>query len=304
MRTKAFLLVPVSVLSLSSAVHPQDSGAIRAETRCVLEQASPEARELWRRLILATGGGEERAPIHAFHLVADGLRRDGVRTNEVQFDYRYLAPDCIRFALDGNSETGRCGTGARDYWVRTKEGVTPLVGRDYASDREQVKRMHAIARNFVALSDPANLRVERLELLPGPPADLEPTMQRVARRMPWLRIASPDFALFTDQVAEGGTRSFLVDLALQIDGEERDLPRYAIVREAPREGVEAARPMFIRLDGYRLEDDFRIPMRIFVHDLDPGLEQAVFSARASQEVYVIEADLRPAYTVEDFRPTE
>ncbi len=295
------LLVPPSLFAQDA---PDGDGST---TEAVVAAAAPAAREAWQHLLRASQVSDpaERAPISAFTLRANALRREGVQTNETEFDVAYLAPDCVRFALPSGQRTGRFGPKARDYWVQTKDGaVQKLVGRDYAEDRRQVKEMHAIARNFVALSDPATLRVTHLELMSAPPDDLPGPLARASSRLVWLRIGSPDFALFTDQVAEegGAPPGFVAELGLQTAGEAAGLPRYAVVREEPRAGVQPLRPLFVRLDRYQEIDGFRVPTWLFVHTLDDTLARAVFGAKPAQEVYVLGLELRPELTAADFRP--
>jgi len=297
-----FCLLPVRA---QEGAPPTDAART---THDAIASASPEARAAWQRLTTAAGtAGAERAAIGAFSLRADARTRSGVQTNEVEFDYRYLAPDCIRFKLPDGKETGRHGKRQSDYWVRTSEGVVKLVGSDYATDRKSVRDMHALARNFVALSDPSALTITRLNVLAAAPADLEPGLRKRSQRMTWISVASPDFALFTDTLSEEGgpRRSFVVDLALQIAGPAVDLPRYAIIREEPSEralGAPRTPPMLLRLDGFFEANGFRIPKDIQVFGYDPKQRPAMFANKPSQEVTVIEANLRPPLTTADFQP--
>ncbi len=307
MKTSLLLVLLASSAHAAPAQDPVRDPAVDQAAPTPQPAGTPEALETWARLESASTGGVRQDPITAFRLRAELRLREGVQSNDLDsFEVSYLAPDCIRFLLDRSSETGRFGRKAREHWVRTKEGVTTLAGRDYAPDRKQIQEMHAIARNFVALSSPALLRVEKLELLPAPPADLSEVLQRGADRMPWLRVTSPDFALFTDQVSlQGGTPEtaprFVVDIGLHRRGKAEDLPRYAIIRELPSEGRVPGRPMLIQLDRYEETSGFRIPKRILVHALGRGVD-ARFADTPSQEVDVLEADLRAPLTVDDFKP--
>ena len=134
-------------------------------------------------------------PITAFRLEADVLTRQGAQTNETEVDYRYLAPDCIRFLLPNRLETGRFGPGREDYWLKDKEEIVVLAGRDYVQDRRQVDEMLALARNYVALSDPGRLNLRRLELASAAPKDLPASLQAAGKKLTWISVASSDFAL-------------------------------------------------------------------------------------------------------------
>ena len=133
------------------------------------------------------------------------LTREGVQTNETEdVEYRYLAPDCVRFRLPSRREVGRSGLAQRDYWLLDGDELVELVGREYEEDRRQIQEMHAVARNFVALSDPGRLRITRLETLADPPPDVAPRLEPKERKLEWLRVASPDFALLRRDAAAPG----------------------------------------------------------------------------------------------------
>src|SRR6185503_4475747 len=99
---------------------------------------------------------------------ADVLTRQGVQTNEGKVDYRYLAPDCMRFVLPSKNETGRFGPAPEQYWLREGEEVVTLAGREYKEDRRQVDDMIALAKNYVALSNPARITLTKIELMGAP----------------------------------------------------------------------------------------------------------------------------------------
>ncbi|HED66992.1 MAG TPA: hypothetical protein ENJ09_15730 [Planctomycetes bacterium] len=280
----------------------QDSAA-QPETRTALEAASPAAREAWARFVHAArpDGGTE--PIQSFRLHAEGLRRDGVQTNETKFDYSYLAPDCIRFALPDGNETGRRGRRQRDYWKLAKNGVTRLVGRDFAQDRRLVEQMHTLARNFTSLASPNALRIQSLSLLDAPPPELWPKLRRQTRRLTWISITSPDFALFLrDAAEERGHPLYRVDIALGDQEPDRDLPRYAVIRELPSEGRPPAPPLLVALKDYIESDSIPFPTTILAYALEESDVGAVFSELPIQEVYILEASLSPDLTVADFDP--
>ena len=77
--------------------------------------------------------------------------------------YSFLAPDCIRFRISRDTELGRFGRKKADYWMRTKDGLLTLQSKDYKADRESIRDMGALARNYIALSDPKRLRLKKLE---------------------------------------------------------------------------------------------------------------------------------------------
>ncbi len=269
-----------------------------------LPAASPAdaAHDVWTRFLAAsaTRGG---APISAFSLRAEVLTRQGVQTNETKVDYRYLAPDCIRFLLASGRETGRSGPKQRDYWLKDLDEVVNLSGAEYEEDRRLIDRMHAIARNFVALSDPSRIRIEHCELLAEPPRDLAGDLAGATKKLSWLRVASPDFALLPRPGEDAPSSGlFTVDLALMESGKDAGLPRFAIIREETRASGAGAPPMLLHLDRFEERGGFRIPMQILVHEIDQESRPPVFSSPAGQEIYILEADLRATFSIDDFRP--
>lgn len=259
--------------------------------------ASPEARALWERLCAATKSSAP-GPITAFRLKAEVLQRQGAGTNELDIDYRYLAPDCIRFALPGRRETGRSGMGREDYWLKDGEEVVVLAGRDYAPDRRQVDEMHALARNYVALSDPSRLALRRLELLPAPPRDLPPNLVERARKLAWLVVASPDFAL----VRRDGEPAKDALYVVEIGAAESGLPELVVIREEPRpaRAGDVIAPLLVELGNYREVSGFRIPNKLLVRAQRE--DRRAFVESPSQEIYVTEVDLAPKLARADFQP--
>ena len=303
MTSSAFLLL--ASMWLSAAQEPsqdnvQEPGQDAPPAQvAATSEADPAARAAWQSFLDATRGDAPSQPITAFSLQASVLTRAGVQTNEMSVDYRFLEPECIRFLLPNQREVGRFGAKQREYWLRDRDELVVLSGRDYTEDRRQIDEMFSIARNFVALSDPARLSITSLELLAKPPADLSKKIQRESAKLRWLRATSPDFALMRND----GTRAsegtlYVIDLALQPSGEAR----FVIVRERPAPGQPVAEPMLIRMDDFRGQNGFRIPYQFFVYRLDPSALPLVFGSKPAQEIYLTKADLRATLAVEDFQP--
>ena len=306
------LLAPFPTLPAPAAAQEPASPAQDVDegpsTAAVIAAANPEARVRWERLVAASRGNQvTEGPITAFVLRADVLIREGVKRNEAKVDYQFLAPHYIRFMLPSKRETGRGpGVGQSGYWLKDGEQVIYLAGRENREDRRMVDEMVAIARNFIALSDPARLALTRLELMAAPPTGLPKAMERMARKnVDWIRVASKDFGLLADHVElePDGPRDFLVDLGID---RGNDLPLFAIIREAKgrtKDGVALpANPMLVHLGNWERRNGFQVPRAIRVHRLDPGHGNAAFAELAAQDIVVLEANLRPALTPEDFAP--
>lgn len=292
-----FLLHLGTLLGLASLAAPaaQDEPA---PAQAAAAAAADPARELFDRLVTASGHAG-RAPLTAFHLRADVLARSGVQSNETHIDYRWLAPDCVRFMLPSRNETGRWGRRKDQYWLSSEDGVLELVGREYAEDRRQVDDMAALATNYVALSDPSRLDLRSLERLDRGPANLPGQYAKEARGLVWLDLVSPDFALV--QRSEGGPAAELFRVSLGL-GEDA-LPRLALIRPQPGDGGPPwpGDALLVAFQNYQEAGGFRIPFTMLVHGPDPDRPTRFLKAPA-QEIWVTEADLRPSYTVEDFKP--
>jgi hypothetical protein len=256
----------------------------------------PEARPraLWERVCAATASAA-REPVKAFVLEADVLNRSGVQSNQLRIDFAYLAPDCVRFMLPSKNETGRFGPQPEQYWLRSDKEVVTLAGREYTEDRRKVDDMLALARNYVALSSPARLRVEGLTLPAAPPADLGVELGKRTKKLTWLAFDSPDFALVRGEGAREAPATYHIELGIREDG----LPAVAIVRERENAAVE---PLLVEFSKYEERDGFHLPLVLLVHVLDRAQVPASFAALPAQEVYVTSATLRPVLSVGDFKP--
>lgn len=293
-------LAACRLAGLTVPEHPPQSSqeAAHGEARDEVA-ATPEA--LWAA-VCAASGPASREPLQAFQLQAEVRTRSGVQTNEARIEYRYLAPDCIRFMLPSKNETGRFGPAPEHYWLRTGERVVALAGREFKEDRRAVDDMLALAKNYVALSNPARLNLEGLERPTAPPADLGPELAKKLRKLTWLAFESPDFALVKREAtgeAKNGAAPESTLYRIELGLREDHLPAVAIVREPGKAGAD---PLLVMFSRYEASDDFRLPFVLLVHVLDRSESPARFAEKPSQEVYVTSASLRPKLSVADFQP--
>ena len=266
------------------------------ETSSAPASATPvdEARLEWERVCTASGD-PAREPLKAFQFQADVRTRNGAQVNDARIDLRYLAPDCIRFVLPSRNETGRFGPAPEQYWVQTPDAVVVLAGREYKEDRRKVEDMLSLARNYVALSNPARLNILALELMAAPPADLGEPLAKRFRKLRWLALESPDFALLRDEMGRQKQAVYRVELGLNVD----HLPAVAIVRERGRPETE---PLLVEFSQYQAQDGYKLPFQLRAYALDRRQRPPVFQEEAAQEVYVTSASLRPKLSVADFQP--
>ncbi len=285
------LLLALFTFAPAAPAHRAQAAAAQSES---VPGASAEARALWER-VCAASGDASREPLRAFQFRAEVQMRSGVQRNEAKIDLRYLAPDCIRFLLPSGNETGRSGPAPEQYWMQTSESVVVLAGREYKEDRKAVDDMLALARNYVALSNPARLNLLGLELPSAGPADLGTELSKRFKKLRWLVLESSDFALLRGELAREAPVVYRVELGLREDA----LPAVAIVRER---GKPATDPLLVEFSEYREEDAFKLPFQLRVHALERAQVPPAFAEKAAQEVYVTSAVLRPALTVADFQP--
>lgn len=293
------LLLPALPGTVLQEPAPSGEGATQAAPPAL----APEALAVWRSFVDAARSPSATEPVHAFELAAHVRTRQGVQTNELEVVYRFLEPHFIRFRLPGDRETGR-GPGARGgFWLRDGEEVVQLAGREYTEDRDQVLRMASLARNFLALTDPERIRLERAELLERPDFTLpDAPLRRLARRLTWVRVASPSFALAEAMMDGRQDVVYRVDLGLDRDSH---LPALVAIRADDLDGLGPAgmpTPLLIHLEDYRGRSGFVVPHLLLVYEAERLAPAPVFGERPAQEIAVTRVDLRPELTPEDFLP--
>jgi len=290
----------------------------------VVAQADPRAAAAWRRMLAsgrATPEATDQPPPRAFRLQANVVTKDGANTNQLDVDYRYLGPNHVRFLLPSGRETGRgTGRGLSAYWLLDGGEVHRLDTRENKEDRRQVNEMIALARNFLALTDPERIRLTRLELLQGAPFDLpRPVAAGIAREIRraaeagqdpapsviWIRLSSPDFDLVQRSgEARDARRDQLVSLAIGPEG----LPLAAVVQDPSALG----RPLtpdaaLLSLSRWGVNDGFRVPYRILIYRPEPASPTAgglAFGADAVQDIALTQVQLRPDFVPTDFDPQQ
>lgn len=282
---------------------PLEPGALPAD-------ASKEARAAWLAAVERSAQGDA---VRSFRLHFYLRQRSAgqLQTNDLELDFSYLVPGLLRAEL----ETGRTHLRgpAGDFLIDGKE-LVPLVGREGAEDRKQIEEMASLARNFVALSNPRNLRIRDLAILPTAPASLAGHARSVGAGLDWLRVSSPDFFLpaAAPGIPAASETIYTVDLGL--DPVSHTI-RYALVREELLGDGPLAPPLLVRLDQHADRDGFWVPHRIELYALEgtalgeiapAGVPAsgARFAARATSELTLKRSrgSLRAGLSPDDFRP--
>lgn len=289
--------------------NPIEPGVLPANT-------APEAAEAWRRVTGATGfTGDLPGFDLRFHLILRQKELD----NELDARLSFLKPNYVRAQLESGRSHLRGPEG--DFLIDGDE-VVRLVGREGAEDKKQLDRTAALARNFLGLVDPTELRILDLVHLDGPPAGLPEDLKlrlvsglqadgnaaRLGARLRWLSLRSPDFEL--ESGAPGGTpivRSCLIgyhpetfDVELAVLQRDRDAKPRAVVDRESRDTLIVV----MGRHALRESDGVRVPRWIGVFDVVDPLT-GTYRTRPASELILVDygaGGFRTALTPADFLP--
>jgi hypothetical protein len=258
------------------------------------EGAGPEERVLWQQLCRAAlPPNTTRVPLTGFDLVLDAQIRNATnQSNEAQsLRYRFQVPDRVRAMTEHGKELLHGPKGDFILDPARKEVVPLAVGREGEQDRRQLSEIQDLARNFLALSDPAALRIAELKLGSVDPQLLPEKLRASATGLVWLEILSPDFRL---QGASGMVR---VKLGLRRD---KGLPDLCLVGP-DKPGPGAAPTTLIQALDYREKQGLVVPHQLALYSFDePGRR---FQPQPALEVWLKrESDLRPNFAPATFEP--
>ncbi|MCB9909358.1 MAG: hypothetical protein H6829_03715 [Planctomycetes bacterium] len=181
------------------------------------EGTSPEAIARWNQVLRSSRVGNTAAavePIQAFDLAFDAEVRSDVDAasnhEDVRFQFLDAAGGCLLAQFE---RSGRLSLrGPKGDYLYDGKTWSRLESREDKESRRELDRWVTIARNFVALTRPAAIRLVDLQsLTPTPPAEgslrLEfgagryvflPRIELMeeAKALRWLEVTSPDFRLF------------------------------------------------------------------------------------------------------------
>jgi hypothetical protein len=284
-------------------------------------ETSAETRELWALLVAAlrpiAAADKPITAITAFDLTIQARvmsAKDGgtPQRNDGDLRYKFLSPGFVRTThMDSGVERMR-GPDGDWLWDAKKGDLIALSGREYAQDRRELSQTLSIARNYIALCDPARLRIAKLERMSAPPSGLPQLEAYAAKKsavplaasLVWIAITSPDF-----QVVEAVTSNAAPMFKAQIGLDHKThLPLLAticqdengamVVETAVLVDFKTTETNYARLDG-RL-----VPTYFSVHD--PLLPSSPFAVQPTPRVDVVvkteSSRLSPKLTAADFRP--
>lgn len=287
------------------------------------QDASPAARECWSKLVAAlkpvpvegAGGGGEAA-IDAFDLwidtrVTSESEQGGKQTNDLKMRYRYLGPGFVRTTmLDSRVDRLRGPDG--DWLLDPAKGdAIELRGQDFAQDRRELGQTLSIARNYLALAEPARLRIATLEMLSGPPAGLpslpkdkvrKDTALPRAAELTWIALTSPDFQVVE---ARKSKQALMYRVQLGLDPKTH-LPLLATIWQDEAGTMVAEGAVLVDLiesKHFRPLDGRTVPGWFNVYDARLPSSPFVFQDAPRASVFVKPGStLRPKLTADDFRP--
>ncbi len=180
-------------------------------------------------------------------------------------------------------------------------------------DKDDVKQMDdavVVARNFLALTNPATLRIARLALLPAAPAGIPKPFAERAQPLSWLEVHSPDFRLSRSIGAAGANALYRVQLGLD---PKSSLPVLALIYDAAPDANASARlgpgTLFLELRDWITESGYKLPKQIDTYEMEtpgaaapPGSVPIGFRREPTTSVVLKRARINPPLTVDSFRP--
>ena len=249
-----------------------------------------------------------------FHL---RVRPDEIQSNDLTAHYQFLSPGFVRATLESGREHLRGPKG--DYLIDGEESFK-LVGREAAEDKKQIDEAVGVARNFLALTDPARLKPS--SILPGasPEGLLPLELHERARGLNWINITTDGFHLLssTKELPPGARRT--QQALLGISGESPTLELAVVLEETfGADGIRVQEPQHILLDLQATTplDSFQVPRHLRVHQLVPKQPEAkqpetkqpetkqpetLFRAKPTYELWLRGGTLRPEFGADAFLP--
>ena len=239
-------------------------------------------------------------PITALDLQLGVLTRGDGSNIEIKPRVRWMAPNFIRIQLSSGQEQAR---GADGDWLAEKEEVIRLVGRGYVEDRRLTDEYLTLIQNFVALTHPKSMKVEKLELVTKLPFEFPRrhvlNLARDRKNITWLRFESS--ALQLAGVKTWGGAPLPKQRVHVAVNTTNDLPIMAYVES----GDGQAAPLLLGLSNTKLLSDLRVPHRIHVYPVLPGgpssQHRALIGEDPSQQLDILSGTIRARLSAKDFQ---
>ena len=259
--------------------------------------ATATAREAWQRLVAASLGADgERKPLEAFDLVLDVVfKRDQRGTNDVpRMRYRFAKPGWVRITTRNERELVRGPDGDWLIDARRNEKTKLDLGRANAEDRRQLDEMQRIGRNFLALGDPASLRIASLREIAAPELAL-PAGVRPADDLAWLELSTPDF-----RASAGDTDAAAPPARVRLGIDRATSHVLLALLDEPGRPTPTT---LIALEKHERIDGLLVPRHLRVFEPQPAPGPLAFQREPTSDVWLIEKEtkLRAQLSADDFR---
>jgi hypothetical protein len=263
---------------------------------------APEAQARWDALVAAAFPGGTAERLTSFDLDCWGtVYTGGNQTNDFEARIRFLEPGYVRRTMTQSGREQMRGP-AGDFLVAKDGRGVPLQGREFREDKKELDRTVAVARTFLALTDPERLTIAGLELSATPPTSLPQAFAERANALEWLVLRSPDFYLADPagapaQAAAEARPLYRVQLGLD---RGTHLPELVVVqRDAP--GLVGSAQL-VQLKKYETLDGHRVPFEVRTYDPDLATSPWRFAARPSSLLGLNAGSLKPGLKADDFAP--
>ncbi|MCC6407192.1 MAG: hypothetical protein IT453_08500 [Planctomycetes bacterium] len=273
--------------------------------------ASAEAKELFAKLVAATHVDPNAPSPSGFDLTFQGEAHPTPRQSNdfPKTRYRFDPRGWVRLTILASGRERM--SGPQGMFVVDGKEVVKLSGREHDEDRRQVREELSIAKNFLALSDPKNLRVAKLEKLASAPSVLPSNLAAGAAKLEWLALESPDFRLF-QSVTAAADANWRVELGLD---PTTHLPKLGSVTELGNAAASGAgagpgaksmvaeSAMLVEFRRYQALDGLQIPAELETYGLDAAAVPWKYSRWSSLKLGLCEGGtLRPKFSETDFSP--
>jgi hypothetical protein len=270
--------------------------------------ASEGARARWASLVAALRAPSIEGPPRAFDVRFELLNRGGAGgaltpgSLDGKVRVRFLEPHFVAVTLESGKESGY---GPLGYYLRDGKQRIELKGREYETDRRSIQQALSLAKNFVALANPATLTLFELSAPDGPPSGSLPKGDFNWKRLEWVEIHSPDFRLLEAperwSARPGATDRYRARFGLD---PETKLPRCVHLSKVLPSGAPAPAEQLVFLGDYRGLSGYTVPTRLLVFErqpaaLEPGLRE--FLEVPERELYLLkDSVLNPKLAPEAF----
>ena len=264
--------------------------------------ATPEAVLRWRALCAAVGVAEDGQPLTGFELEFEGRAFLGGQSNDFDIKrFLYLEPGWVRMELKSGRVRLRGPDG--DFLLDTKRGTSVrLRGKELANDIRELNETVRIAKSFVGLSDPSNLRIAQLRL-GSTPTNLPEALREEAAALEWLDLTSPDFHKAPPRrpADEAPVKEPLYRVRIGCTPGTH-LPKLAVIHDVTDGMARIESALLLDFQRFKQIDGFQVPIHLRTHVPDVSASPWVFAERRRMELWMLAGDLSPELGDENFLP--